>query len=292
GLALGIPVLGLYYWCTNQYMVQQTLSARSLDDGRGGALFAGLLKLSVLFLMILPGTCALVLFPHLPRSDLVYPTLMLRLLPQGLLGLVAAGFVAATMAAVASTLNSASAIITMDVVKRLAPRLSESQIVRIGRRSMAVLLLIAVLWAPQLQRFGTLWQYLQAMLAYAVPPIVALVLTGIFWRGANARGAAVTLVLGTACGIALFIANVPLQLLHLHFLYVAPLLFVLDTAILVMVSSWSRSPRSAVASELVWTPAYYRAETERLRSVAFWRNYRTHAVGLLILTAIVVVIFR
>ena len=292
GLALGIPVLGLYYWCTNQYMVQQTLAARSLDDGRGGALFAGLLKLTVLFLMILPGTCALVLFPHLERSDLVYPTLMLRLLPEGLLGLVAAGFVAATMAAVASTLNSASAIITMDMVKRLAPGLSESQVVRIGRRSMAVLLLVAVLWAPQLQRFGTLWQYLQAMLAYAVPPIVALVLTGIFWRGANAAGAAATLVLGTICGIALFVANVPLHLLHLHFLYVAPLLLLIDTTILILVSSWNPAPRSAVAAELVWTPAYYRAETERLRSVASWRNYRIQAAGLLILTAIVVVIFR
>jgi SSS family solute:Na+ symporter len=292
GLVLGIPVLGIYYWCTNQYMVQQTLAARSLDDGRRGALFAGLLKLTVLFLMILPGTCAIVLFPHLERSDLVYPTLMLRLLPVGLLGLVAAGFVAATMAAVASTLNSASAIITMDVVKRLAPRLSETQIVRIGRRSMAGLLLIAVLWAPQLQHFGTLWQYLQAMLAYAVPPIVALVLTGIFWRGANAAGAAATLVLGTACGVGLFAANVPLHLLHLHFLYVAPLLLALDTAILIVASRRNRAPVSAVTSALVWTPAYYREETERLRLVALWRNYRMQAAGLLILTAVVVVIFR
>ncbi|HEX5461640.1 MAG TPA: sodium/solute symporter [Steroidobacteraceae bacterium] len=292
GLVLGIPVLGLYYWCTNQYMVQQTLSARSLDDGRRGALFAGLLKLTVLFLMILPGTCAIVLFPHLERSDLVYPTLMLRLLPAGLLGLVAAGFVAATMAAVASTLNSASAIITMDVVKRLAPGLAENHIVHIGRRSMAVLLLVAVLWAPQLQRFGTLWQYLQAMLAYAVPPIVALVLTGIFWRGANAAGAAATLVLGTACGVGLFVANVPLHLLHLHFLYVAPLLLALDTAILIVVSCWNPAPVSAAISRLVWTPAYYREETERLRSVALWRNYRAQALGLLILTAIIVVVFR
>src|SRR6185437_7438533 len=120
GLLLGIPVLGIYYWCTNQYMVQQTLSARSLDDGRRGALFAGLMKLTVLFLMILPGTCAILLFPHLGRSDLVYPKLMLSLLPEGLLGLAAAGFVCATMASVASTLNSASAIITMDLVKQLA----------------------------------------------------------------------------------------------------------------------------------------------------------------------------
>ena len=292
GLALGIPVLGLYYWCNNQYIVQQTLSARSLDDGREGALFAGLLKLSVLFLMILPGTFALVLFPHLARPDLVYPTLMLRLLPGGLLGLVAAGFVAATMAAVAATLNSASTIITMDVVKRIAPRLTDAQVVRIGRRSMAALLLVAMLWAPRLQRFGTLWQYLQAMLAYAAPPIVALVLTGTFWRGANAAGATATLVLGTACGIALFIANAPLHLLHLHFLYVAPLLLLLDTVILIVASSWNPAPPSAVASALVWTPAHYRAETERLRLVAPWRNYRVQAAALLLLTTIVVVIFR
>jgi SSS family solute:Na+ symporter len=292
GLVLGIPVLGFYYWCTNQYMVQQTLSARSLDDGRGGALFAGLLKLTVLFLMILPGTFALVLFPHLTRPDLVYPTLMLRLLPEGFVGLVAAGFIAATMAAVASTLNSAATIITMDVVKRIAPGLPEGQIVRIGRRSMVALLLVAVLWAPQLPGFGTLWQYLQAMLAYAVPPIVALVLTGTFWRGANAAGAAATLVLGTACGIVLFIANVPLHLFHLHFLYVAPLLLGLDTAILVIVSLRNRAPTSAAAAALVWTPGHYREETERLRSVAPWRNYRIQALALLILTAIVVVTFR
>jgi len=233
-----------------------------------------------------------VLFPHLGRPDLVYPTLMLRLLPEGFLGLVAAGFVAATMAAVASTLNSASTIITMDVVKRMAPGLPEDRIVRIGRRSMAALLLVAVLWAPQLPRFGTLWQYLQAMLAYAVPPIVALVLAGTFWRGANAAGAAATLVLGTACGLALFIVNVPLHLLHLHFLYVAPLLLGVDAAILIVASKWHPAPASAIATALVWTPAHYRAETERLRPVPLWRNYRMQAVGLLILTAIVVFVFR
>jgi SSS family solute:Na+ symporter len=291
GLVLGIPVLGIYYWCTNQYMVQQTLAARSLDDGRRGALLAGLLKLTVLFLLVLPGTCAVLLFPHLQRADLVYPTLMLRLLPAGLLGIVAAGFVAATMAAVASTLNSASTIITMDVVKRFAPGLSEAAIVRIGRRSIVALLLVSMVWAPQLPRFGTLWQYLQAILAYAVPPVVALVMTGTFWRGANARGAGAMLMLGTACGIALFIANVPLHLLHMHFLYVAPLLLTLDTAILVIVSRWSPVPVPAMASELVWVPARYREETERLRSVPLWRNYRAQAVGLLVLTAVVVVVF-
>jgi solute:Na+ symporter, SSS family len=292
GLVLGIPVLGIYYWCTNQYIVQRVLSARSLDDGRRGALFAGALKLTVLFLMILPGTCAILLFPHLAHSDMVYPALMLRLLPEGLLGLVAAGFVGATMAAVASTLNSASTLITMDMVKRVTSGLSERQIVRIGRVSAAGVLLVAVLWAPQLQRFSTLWQYLQGMLAYAVPPIVALVLTGLFWRGANATGAAATLVLGTCCGVALFVANVPLRLVHLHFLYVAPLLLLVDTAILVLVSLWKPAPVPARITSLMWTAAHFRAETERLRPLPAWRNYRVQAAVLLILTATVVVMFR
>jgi SSS family solute:Na+ symporter len=157
---------------------------------------------------------------------------------------------------------------------------------------MAALLLVAVLWAPQLQRFATLWQYMQAMLAYAVPPIVALVLTGIFWRGANAAGAAATLVLGTVCGVGLFIANVPLLLLHLNFLYVAPLLLLIDTVILIVVSTWKPGAGSAMAAALVWTPAHYREETQRLRSVALWRNYRVQALCLLLLTAGIVFVFR
>ena len=113
-----------------------------------------------------------------------------------------------------------------------------------------------------------------------------------FWRGANATGAAATLVLGTACGVGLFVANVPLHLLHLHFLYVAPLLLALDTAILILVSRWSAAPVSAATAQLIWTPAHYREETERLRPVALWRSYRAQALALLILTALIVVVFR
>src|ERR1700729_265090 len=144
GLLLGIPLLGFYYWCTNQSIVQRMLSAKNIDHARWGALFAGLLKLPVLFLIVLPGTCALLLFPKLPRADLVYPNLILRLLPAGLVGLVVAGFVAATMVSIASMLNSASTLITMDVVKQLKPNLSDHQVVRIGRVSTVALLLIAV----------------------------------------------------------------------------------------------------------------------------------------------------
>lgn len=291
GLLFGIPVLGFYYWCTNQFIVQRALSARTLEDGRAGVLFAGLLKLPVLFLMVLPGTCAILLFPQLKRADLVYPSLVFGLLPVGLVGLVAASFAAATMASVASTLNSASALITMDIVRRAAPSLADRRAVHIGRASTAALLLVAMFWAPQLERFPSLWQYLQAMLAYAVPPIVALFLVGLFWRGATAAGATATLLAGTCCGIALFLANVVFRWIHLHFLYVAPLLLLADALILIGASRWS-GRRGALPEGLIWTRSYFRAESGRLRAVPAWRNYRVQAGLLLLLTALLVVAFR
>src|SRR2546429_4141675 len=123
---------------------------------------------------------------HQRRADLVYPSLVFRLLPAGLLGLVAASFAAATMASVASTLNSTSALITMDIIRRIAPMLSDRKVVRIGRLCTAVLLLVAMLWAPQLEHFPSLWQYLQAMPPYPVPPLVALFAVRLFLRRATA----------------------------------------------------------------------------------------------------------
>jgi len=204
---------------------------------------------------------------------------------------VAASFAAATMASVASTLNSASALITMDIIRRTAPSLSDPQVVRIGRLSTAGLLVVALLWAPQLESFRSLWQYLQAMLAYAVPPVVALFLGGLFWRGANAAGAAATLLGGTACGIALFFANVVFHWLHLHFLYVAPILLLIDLSILVAVSLRTGGA-TASGESLVWTIRYFRSENELLRTLPLWRNYRVQAALLLALTACVVVVFR
>ncbi len=292
GLLLGIPLLGFYYWCTNQSIVQRMLSAKNTDHARWGALFAGLLKLPVLFLIVLPGTCALLLFPKLPRADLVYPTLILQLLPAGLIGLVVAGFVAATMVSIASTLNSASTLITMDVIKQLKPHMSDAQVVRIGRVTTAALLLVAVAWAPQLQLFPSLWQYLQAVLAYAVPPIVALFLVGMFWRGANADGAAATMLVGSLAGLALFMINVVFRWTHFHFLYAAPILTALDAAILVAVSSRHPAPPAAAGAVTLWKLDLDPTEQLRVRGVPAWQDYRYQAVALLALTAVLVIAFR
>jgi SSS family solute:Na+ symporter len=292
GLLTGIPVLGFYYWCTNQSMVQRLLSARDTDQARWGALFAGLLKLPVLFLIVLPGTCALLLFPRLAKPDMVYPRLIVELLPSGVIGLVVAGFVAATMVSIASTLNSASTLITMDVVKPLRPQLSDAQVVRIGRLSTAAILLVAVLWAPQLLRFPSLWQYLQAVLAYVVPPVVALFVVGLFWNRANADGAAATMLLGTLCGLALFLVNVVWHWTHLHFLYAAPILTALDVAILVGVSLLKPAAADDTDAAGLWRPGFTAAERLRMRLLPLWQDYRMQAALLLLLTAGVVIAFR
>jgi solute:Na+ symporter, SSS family len=292
GLLVGIPLLGFYYWCTNQSIVQRMLSAKNIEHARWGALFAGLLKLPILFLIVLPGTCALVLFPHLPRADMVYPNLILRVLPAGFIGLVVSGFIAATMVSISSMLNSASTLITMDVIKQFRPSLSDAQVVRIGKWSTAVLFMVAIAWAPQLQLFPSLWQYLQAVLSYAVPPIVAVFLAGMFWRGANADGAAAAMRWGSVAGLAFFMVNVVFGWTDLHFLYAAPILTALDLGLVIGVSKASKVQLSASSAATMWTRDFSKSEHLRLQRTPAWQDYRIQSAVLLILTGIIVYWFR
>jgi solute:Na+ symporter, SSS family len=293
GLVLGVPLLGFYFWCTNQFMVQRVMSAKDERHGRWGALFAGLLKLPVLYVMVLPGTAAILLYPGLTHADQVYPTLIFDLLPVGLVGVVVAGFFAAIMSSIASTFNSAATLVTMDFVQRWRPNADGAALVRAGRITTVVLMVLAVAWAPQIERFSSLWQYLQAVLAYAVPPVCALFLVGLFWRGANARGAFATIVVGVIGGAALFWWNVLApQPLGLHFLLVAPILFVLSAAAMIVTSALSAPPPASQVDALLWTPAFYRAETRAMAGLPVWQNYRVQAVALLVLTAAIVWTFR
>jgi SSS family solute:Na+ symporter len=160
--------------------------------------------------------------------------------------------------------------------------------VKVGQWCTVALLAAAVAWAPQLQFFPSLWQYLQAVLAYVVPPVVALFLCGMFWRAATADAASATMLIGSLCGLALFLSNVVFRWTHLHFLYAAPLLTVLDVGILVAVSS--QGPRDGSAESTTWQAKFGRAENHRV--LAFWQDYRFLAAALLALTATIVIIFR
>ncbi len=292
GLLVGAPLLSIYYWCTNQMMVQRVLSAKDVNHGRWGCLLAGALKLPILFVMVLPGSAATLIYPALPAGDDVYARLLFDLLPAGLVGLTVAGFLSALMSSVASTLNAASTLLTMDFVQRWRPDLPDKALVKISRVLTIIVALLAVAWAPQIERFGSLWQYVQGVLAYVVPPVTALYLVGLFWPRANAKGAVACLLSGLACGIALFIVNPILKLIHLHFLYVAPILFLQSSAVLVAVSLFTAPDGVEKSRGLTWNPAFYRAETLVLAGLPVWANYRVLGTILIGITGAMVWTFR
>lgn len=289
GLFTGIPLLGFYFWCTNQFMVQRVLSAKNINHGRWGSLFAGFLKLPELFLMVLPGTMAILLYPDLSKPDLVYPTLMFDLLPAGVLGIVLAGFIAALMSQIDSTLNSASTMVTMDFISKWKPDLDGHQLMKTGRWVTFGFMILAALWAPQIENFGSLFKYLQKVLSYSVPPVVAMFITGIFFKKVNAVGAFYTLIIGVFLGFVFFILNEILELTHVHFLYVAPILFVLSLIFLFVFSDGTDDNKDI--NSIMWTRASYNRETEELKSVAWYKNYRFQALILAILTLIIVLLF-
>lgn len=290
GLLIGIPLLGFYFWCANQFMVQRLLSAKNIQHARFGALFAALLKLPVLFVMVLPGTMAINLYPSLERPDLVYPTLMLDLLPAGLLGLVLAGFMAALMSQIDSTLNAASTLVTMDFVRTWRKDLSSHQLMQIGRWVAGIFMLLAALWAPQIAHFESLFKYLQSVLSYTVPPIVAIYLIGSFWRGANATGAVASIAVGTLAGVVLFISNVVMGFTNWHFLYVGPILLVISVVTLVLASRFGRAS-TPEQQTLCWTPSFYRQESQEMANLPWWQNYRILSVLLLVTTGALVLSF-
>ena len=291
GLLTGALLLSFYYWCSNQFMVQRVLSAKDSDHARYGVLFTGLLKLPVLFLMILPGICAIKMFPRLEKADTVYPTLLVTLFPPGLTGLVIASFFAAGMAAIASAYHSASTVIAMDLGRLLAPQASSRQLTRIGRLATVVIVLLTMVGAPQLMEFASLFQYLQGVQAYVTPSIVALFLVGMFWKGANAAGANVMLVLGTLASVAFFLGNIVFHAFHLHFLYVSPILFGFDCAILILFSLYFRHGENNQIEKLVWTKQFFHEESAHLKIQPPWKNYRILAAGLMVLTSAIVLRF-
>ncbi|EIM76476.1 sss sodium solute transporter superfamily protein [Nitritalea halalkaliphila LW7] len=295
GLLFGVPLLGFYFWANNQFMVQRVLTAKDLNHGRWGALFAGLLKLPVLFFMVLPGTMARVLFPDLENADTVFPTLVFNLLPAGLIGLLMAGLLAAMSSSISATLNSASTLITMDFVKKAKPGLSSAQLVRVGQVSTVILVLLAAAWTPQIEKFDSLFKYLQIVVGMIAPPVVVVFIWGMFWKKGNANGAFYSLLSGfgiAATLITLKVVAPELAISQWHFLHTAPLLFVCCSVIYVAVSLVSPAPRPDQIEEYTWKNSIYTDETAALSALPWYKNYRVLSVLLLILTAIIVWNFR
>jgi len=285
GLITGLPLLGVYYWCSNQYIVQRALGARNVDEGRKGALLAGFLKLPVLFIMVMPGAFARVLYPDLETADMVFPTLVFDLLPLGFRGVVLVALVAAIMSSIDSTLNAVSTLVTMDFVKKKRPDLDNRRLVQVGRVATVVVMILGSIWAPQIARFSSLWQYLQGVLAYITPPIVACFLVGVFWRRANSTGAFAALMVGMVGAFILVATGTPI-----HFLYVAAILFMASTLTIVIVSLATPPPSADAIEGLVWSKKMLSAEFSSIAARPY-THYLTISALLLAITAAIVISF-
>jgi SSS family solute:Na+ symporter len=200
-LVITSSIVGMWYWCTDQYIVQRVLAARNIQQGRRGTIFGGLLKLLPVFLFLIPGVIALALKNqgqlHWEKSDEAFATLLMNKMPAGLRGLVAAGLLAALMSSLASVFNSCSTLFTIDVYKKLRPETPEKRLINIGRIATTIVVILGIAWIPIMQGISlTLYEYLQSVQAYIAPPITAVFLLGIFFKRINSKGAMATLIGG------------------------------------------------------------------------------------------------
>ncbi len=310
GLLFGVPILGFYFWANNQFMVQRILGAKDLNHGRWGALFAGLLKLPVIFIMVIPGVLAILLYSDLDLTalnyqlasgelctnlkdcpNMTYPVLLFNLLPTGLLGIVLAGLLAAMMSSVSATFNSASTLITMDFVQKRNPNLTSKELVKVGQIATLILVILASLWAPQIERFGSLFEYLQIVLSFICPPVVAVFILGLFWKRANSTGSIAALLSGFAIAIFLLLSKalkISAFLNEIHFLHMTAYLTIICAIIHVVVSLMTPAPDPSQIQEYTYSKEFYEADTKSLEGMPWYQNFRILSVLLLIVTAILV----
>ena len=256
GIFFGAPILGIWYWCTDQVIVQRVLSARDEGHAKAGTIFAGFLKILPVFMLVLPGIIAYALFPEQMREkpDSAYPTLVLSLLPVGMVGLVMAALLAAVMGAMSSVFNSASTLVTLDFYKKIRPDASENQLVNFGRVATGFMVLLGLLWVPFIHLISSqLYIYLQSVQAYISPPIAACFVLGILWPRLNGQGAISSLLTGFVLGAVRFIAELAAAqgtqfsglmewLVKMNFLHYAIFMFIVCSVVLVGVSLMTPAP--------------------------------------------------
>lgn len=302
GMLLGIPILGFYFWANNQVMVQRVLSAKSIDHGRKGVLLVGFLYLFTLYIFIVPGLAArgINLFgvDNLPNevvsgsvlkadyginTDQVYPRLITHLLPVGIIGIILAAMVSALTAAFSATLGSVSSLFTMDFYSKWDKNASSQKLVRVGQISAFVVMIIAVIWAPFIQRFDSLVSYYQEIVSYLAPPVVSTFFLGLFWKRANGSGAFAGLISGLFIAGGLMIAKYGMGIdPHIHFLILAPCIFVVSMTIAVTVSLLTAKPDPIQIRDFTWTKQIWIDESAELKGVVWYKNFRVLSLILVI----------
>ncbi|MCY3023796.1 MAG: sodium:solute symporter, partial [Planctomycetota bacterium] len=290
GIIIASPIVGIWYWCTDQYIVQRTLSAKDLRNARRGALFGALLKVTPVLIFLVPGLIGYALHQkgvisiptkvvdgvNVINGDQVFPTMVANLLPSGLRGLVVAGLLAALMSSLSSLFNSSASLFTVDIYEKLRPGCSEKHIVFVGRLATTVVVGLGILWIPVMPLIsgGGLYQYLQSVQGYLAPPITAVFLLGLFWPRVNSAGA----VWGLGVGFILGLAKLTVQAFFgqgkiespaflaaigdFNFLYFTGVLFAISIVVVVIGSLMTPPPTAAQLDGLTYASVTGEAQRE------------------------------
>ena len=284
GMVFAPPIIGIWYWCTDQYIVQRVLSAQNETQARRGTIFAGYLKLLPIFMFFIPGLIAYAMSKSgqltYASSDQVFPTLVRELLPSGMRGLVAGGLLAALMSSLSSVFNSCSTLFTMDIYKKLKPRSSERTLIFVGRVATGIIVITGILWIPLMKvvSSGGIYKYLQSVQAYIAPPIAAVFLLGLFWSRINAQGALAALVSGFTAGMVRLgleinksnLSGFWFDFADLNFLYFAIFSFLCCITIMIIVSMLTKAPDQKQLYGLTYSTT---AKSDKESSNNSWTNY-------------------
>ncbi len=290
---LGYPVLGLWYWCSDQTIVQRVLGAKSKQDAQLGPIFAGFLKLLPVFILVFPGVIAYVLFKDIigTNANMALPVMINQLLPIGIRGLMAATLLAALMSTIAAALNSSATLVAVDIVKRINPAASDKNQIKIGRYAAIVVMLLAMAWSTQGDKFSSIFEAINKIAAAIAPPVAVVFLFGVFSKRGTKQAAFITLITGLALGIIAFCIDFePIsgymfltKGLHIPFMMQAWWLFVLCAIIYFSISYLTLRPPKHIIDNYTWDSplaVLVKDEFKGIKDVRLWS-------GILILTLIV-----
>jgi SSS family solute:Na+ symporter len=300
GILFASPIVGIWYWCTDQHIVQRCLAARNEQQARRGTIFAAYLKLMPFFIFLIPGLIAYALHNQgkleLSDPNAAFPEMVKQIMPVGLRGLLAGGLLAALMSSLASVYNACSTLYTIDIYKKQHPEASEKKLVRVGRIATAVIVLLGMAWIPLMGRISSgLYDYLQSVQSYLAPPIAAVFLFGVFFKRLNAKGAYSAMVAGFIVGLLKLTTQLfqeqlpPTSLVHqfatINFLYFCIYLFLFSVAIMVVVSLLTPKPTEDHIKGLTFATT---VAEDKAASRASW-NTRDVILSLIVVIIIIMI---
>ncbi|MEO7922263.1 MAG: sodium:solute symporter [Chitinophagaceae bacterium] len=283
GILLASPIVGIWYWCTDQHIVQRCLAGKNEREARRGTIFAAYLKLLPFFIFLIPGLIAVSMVNQgtltMTDNNAAFPTLVKEVMPVGLRGLLAGGLLAALMSSLASVYNACSTLFTMDIYQKMKPEASPKELVKVGRIATGAVVILGMVWIPLMGRIsGTLYQYLQSVQSYLAPPIAAVFLLGVFFKRINGAGALAAMVVGFIIGIIKLslemfkgdLSGVLYDFATINFLYFCIYLFLFSIALMVIVSLLTPKPDEQQIKGLTFATT---VAEDRAASRASWNKW-------------------